>query len=235
MKNLRLGDQFFMPELRKLLKTANDKTEIWIDSGEKFQLNETQKFNDSAAFRKSRMHFYSQIRFNKKIIDKFENLSRLTGNDYWAIHLRGTDRISESESNRRIMKEVRAANSVLQEIGLNVLVTSDDTERGQEMSKLLTTKGFNVVFEEAKNRDRLTSSEAQDSIVDWLGLKNAKAVISFGQTNFSYEAITAGGTFNSRYYLKPTFRKRFSHRLKQEILFFKLYGKLPYMKRLIPR
>jgi hypothetical protein len=103
MKNLRLGDQFFVHDLEKLLETSNEDTEIWIESGEKFSLNEHPNFRDSSQFRAARLDFYNKIKFNKKILEKYNSISKNTGSKYWAIHIRGTDRISETISNSRII------------------------------------------------------------------------------------------------------------------------------------
>ena len=228
LRNLRVGDQLFMPKLRNLLKYSNSDTEIWIESGEKFSLNEGRNFQDSPDFRSTRLDFYNQLVFNKKILQGYKSISAETGPNYWAIHLRGTDRKSESISNHEIIKKVKLRRDDLRSAGTKVFVASDDAERGLDLAKSLIGEGYTVVFDRDKNRNRLSIEEAKESVVDWLGLVHAKIVVSFGGTTYSHEAVVAGNSFESRIYLGSSIQRQVIDKIRQEALFFKLYGKLPY-------
>ena len=174
------------------------------------------------------MEFYNQIVFNRGILDNSDSLLSQLGEVFWAVHIRDNDRKSEAIYNDRIIKEIRRNKSQIEEIGRRVFLASDNTRRGVELKALLEKEGYEVFFDEAKNRDRLNPYEAQESIVDWLALKNAKCVVSFGGTTFSYEALVAGDSFDSRIYLKPSTRKRILSKIRKVILLFKLYGKIPF-------
>ena len=235
MKNLRLGDQFFVRDLEKFLETSNEDTEIWIESGEKFSLNEQPNFRDSSEFRAARLDFYNKIKFNKKIIEKYNSISKNTGSKYWAIHIRGTDRISETISNSKIIKEVIRRETDLRLQSSTVFIASDDSKRGAELAHSLTLEGYQVIFDPEKNRNRLTGEEVPESVTDWIALKNASTVVSFGGTTYSYEACVAGNTFDSRIHLKSSDYRQIINRLQTELLFLKLYSKLPYSHSFISR
>jgi hypothetical protein len=229
LKNLRVGDQAFMPTLRRMLRKHPEASEIWIESGEKFSLDQKRTFNDSASFRESRMAFYREIKFNKKIIENSKLLLGQLGSDYRAVHIRDTDRKSETVNNERLTKEIFRNRSNVTAPEKRFFIASDDAIRGAELKDLLIQKDLEVYFDAGKNRNRLNPNEVQESIVDWLALKGAQSVISFGGTTFSYEAVVAGNSFNSRVHLKPQIHRRCLSKLSKEVLLFNLYGKLPFM------
>jgi hypothetical protein len=235
MKNLRLGDQYFMPELKQILSQSNEETELWIESGEKFNLGEDRKFFDSHEFRAARLEFYNQIKFNPQIIEKFNLISKETGPKYWAVHIRGNDRNSESISNPKILNQLAKKQKYLRSVSSTVFIASDDVERGQDLATSFTQEGYKVIFDSNKNRNRLSSEEAQESVVDWLGLKNASSVVSYGGTTYSYEAVVAGNSYDSRIYLSHSVNRRVISHLRKEALFFKLYGKVPLTHQFVSR
>jgi hypothetical protein len=229
LKNLRVGDQAFMPTLRRILRRYPEASEIWIESGEKFSLNQKRSFKDSADFRKSRLDFYKEIKFNKRIVESSNALLSQLGSEYCAIHIRDTDRKSETVSNERLISEIfgNKPNGKVSE--KKFFIASDNTIRGAEFKDLLTRKGFEVFFDPDKNRDRLNPDEVQASVVDWLALREAKTVVSFGSTTFSYEAVVAGNSFDSRVHLKPKIFRQGLNRISKEFLLLKLYKKLPFV------
>lgn len=235
MKNLRLGDQFFMPELKQILSQSSKETDVWVESGEKFSINEGRSFFDSLEFRAARLEFYNQIKFNPQIIEKFNLISKETGPKYWAVHIRGNDRNSESISNPKILNQLAKKQKYLRSVSATVFIASDDVGRGQDLAASLTQEGYKVIFDPNKNRNRLSSEEAQESVVDWLGLKNASSVVSYGGTTYSYEAVVAGNSYDSRIYLSQSVNRRITDRLRKEVLFFKLYGKVPLTNKFFPR
>ena len=228
LKNLRIGDQSFMPTLRYMLAMNPEASEIWIDSGEKFLLEGKRNFKDSEKFRKSRMEFYDGIKFNGNIIEASSSLMNRLGSEYWAIHIRYNDRRKETIDNRSIIRKVTRSGPITNNLGKKVFIASDDTSRGEDLQNLLEHEGFQVFFDVNKNRNRLNSNEVQEAIVDWLALKKAKSVVSFGGTTFSYEAVVAGDSFKSRVYLNPQIHRRCLNKLSKEVLLFNLYGKLPF-------
>lgn len=229
LKNLRVGDQAFMPTLRRMLDKFPGVAEIWIESGEKFLLDQRRTFKDSASFRESRMAFYDKVKFNKRIIENSKLLLSQLGNEYCAMHIRDTDRKSETVNNERLIKEIFRNRPNVKVSEKKIFIASDDSIRGTELKDLLIQKDLEVFFDADKVRDRLNPTEVQGSIVDWLALKRAQSVISFGGTTFSYEAVVAGNSFNSRVHLKPQIHRRCLNKLGKEVLLFNLYGKLPFM------
>jgi hypothetical protein len=168
-------------------------------------------------------------------MEMYHSIASKTGPRYWAIHIRGTDRNSESISNSKIMRQVKLKQKYLREVSSTVYIASDDIERGLDLSNSLLRDGYKVVFDPDKNRDRLTTGEAQESVVDWLVLKNAFSVISYGGTTYSYEAVVAGGTYDARIHLKPTIFRQIIDKPRREFLFLRLYGKFPYSHSFISR
>ena len=229
LKNLRVGDQAFMPTLRRMLRRYPEASEIWIESGEKFLLGQKRSFKDSTEFRKSRMDFYKEIKFNKRIIENSNSLLRQLGSEYYAIHIRDTDRKSETVNNESLINEILGNRSNIKLPKKKFFIASDNSIRGAELKDLLSQKGFEAFFDANKNRDRLNPDEVQGSVVDWLALKGARTVVSFGGTTFSYEAVVAGNSFNSRVHLKPKILRRCLKKLSKEVLLLKLYGKLPFV------
>ena len=227
LKNLRIGDQAFMPKLRRLILGANSSTSIVVISGEKFLLNERPSFKDSEDFRKFRESFYKNIQFSESVnllVD--EKLSSLSS-DFWAIHLRATDRSSEAMSLSKIKDAILASRYSLNLKDRNVFIASDDQERGLHLSSALTNKGYKVIYFPEINRNRLSKLEALDSIVDWILLSKATQVFSHGSTTYSYEASVAGGTFESRIHLAEGKIHQAKRILQKELLDFRLYGKIP--------
>jgi hypothetical protein len=229
LKNLRVGDQAFMPTLRRMLRRYPGASEIWIESGEKFSLNQKRSFKDSTEFRKSRLDFYKEITFNKRIVENSHSLLSQLGSEYCAIHIRDTDRKSETVNNESLISEILGNHSNRKVSEKKIFIASDNTMRGAEIKDLLKQKGFEVFFDADKNRDRLNPDEVQGSVVDWLALRGAKTVVSFGGTTFSYEAIVAGNSFDSRVHLKPKILRRCLNRFSNEVLLLNLYGKLPFV------
>ena len=227
LKNLRIGDQAFMPKLRRLILSANSSTSIVVISGEKFLLNEGPSFKDSPDFRKNRQSFYRDIKFSEPVnLLVNERLSSLSSN-FWAIHLRATDRSSEAMSLSKIKNAILATRYSLNLKDRNVFIASDDQERGLHLSSALTNEGFKVIFFPEINRNRLSNHEALDSIVDWILLSKARQVFSYGSTTYSYEASVAGGTFESRIHLAEGKIHQAKRMLQKELLDFRLYGKIP--------
>ena len=227
MKNLRIGDQAFMPKLRRLILRANSSTSIVVISGEKFLLNQKPSFKDSRDFRGMRHYFYKNIQFSEPVnLLVNERLSSL-GSNFWAIHLRATDRSAETVSLIKIKDAILASNYSLNLKDRNVYIASDDQERGLQLSSALINEGFKVVFLPEINRNRLSKQEALDSIVDWILLSKARHVFSYGSTTYSYEASVAGGTFESRIYLAEGKIHQAKRMVQKELLDFRLYGKLP--------
>jgi hypothetical protein len=230
LKNLRVGDQAFMPSLKRILQTHSEISEIWIESGEKFLFEQDRNFQDSPEFRRLRMNFYNQVKFQKSILHNLNSLLSQVGEEFWAVHIRDNDRKSETIHNAKIVKEIQKNKSKVEKIGKTVFLASDNARRGVELKALLEKEGYDVFFDEAKNRDRLNPDEAQESIVDWLALRNAKCIVSFGGTTFSYEALVAGNSFDSRIYLKPSKGRRALSKIHKEALLFRLYGKIPFIQ-----
>ena len=227
LKNLRIGDQAFMPKLRRLIVSANSSTSIAVISGEKFLLSQKPSFKDSRDFRGMRQSFYKNIQFSDSVkLLVNERLSTL-GRNFWSVHLRATDRSAEALSLGRITDAILVHNNSLNLKNDSVYIASDDQERGLQLSSALTDQGFKVVFIPEINRNRLSNHEALDSAVDWILLSKARQVFSYGSTTYSYEASVAVGTFESRVDLTEGKIHQAKRAVQKEALDFKLYGKLP--------
>jgi hypothetical protein len=228
LRNLRAGDQIFMPKLRKLIRKNFQTRCITIISGEKFNLNEGRYFKDSQLFRSLRKEFYEKLVFS----DEVNHLIRETENQfegpYWAIHLRETDRKNESLAIDAVVKEIMQLKNIPELQTQQVYIATDDHRRGLELSEKLTILGFKPKYLAKLNRDRLTEKEAVHSLLDWVILSRATRIVSYGTTTFSYEAAVAGGTFDKRIHIDESVGKKVIRSIRKELLNFRLYGKFPY-------
>ncbi len=227
LKNLRIGDQAFMPKLRRLLKATDSSTRLIVFSGEKFLINQKPSFNDSSEFRSMRQSFYNSIQFSRSANLLIDDKLKVLGRNFWAIHLRATDRSTEVVSLRKIVDAIHLSDSSLNLRGRSVYIASDDQKRGLHLSSILTNEGFQVCFFPEINRNRLSKLEALDSVVDWFLLSKAQHMFSYGSTTYSYEAAVAGGIFESRTHIAKSSIEATKRSVQKELLDFKLYRKLP--------
>ena len=227
LKNLRIGDQAFMPKLRRLILSANSSTSIVVISGEKFLLSQKPSFKDSRDFRGMRQSFYKNIQFSEPVKLLVNEKINTLGSNFWSIHLRATDRSAEAMSLNKVVAAILLHSYSLNLKNRNVYIASDDQERGLKLSAALVDKGFKVIFFPEINRNRLNHDEGLDSAVDWILLSKASQVFSYGSTTYSYEAAVAGGTFESRIHLAGGKIHQAKRVVQKELLDFRLYRKLP--------
>jgi hypothetical protein len=228
LKNLRVGDQLFMPKLQSLLDKSAFRESITIISGEKFYLKGGKNFSDSSEFRALRREFYSKIDFSSSVKDLLEKIEKKFEPDYWAIHLRETDRKKDSLSIKRIIDEILKLNDIGAMRKTQVYIASDEQKRGLELHDKLVELGFRPLYLSELNRNRLSESEGLFSVLDWILLSRATRIVSYGSTTFSYEAAVAGGSFENRIYISDGLIKKIIKSMNKELLNLQLYGKFPY-------
>lgn len=228
LRNLRAGDQLFMPKLRKLIRENIQTRCIMIISGEKFNLNEGRYFKDSHHFRSLRKEFYEKLVFSDEVNQLIRETENQFEGPYWAIHLRETDRKNESLAIDAVVREIMQLRNLQELLSQQVYIATDDHRRGLELSEKLTKLGFKPKFLAELNRDRLTEKEAVHSLLDWVILSRATRIVSYGTTTFSYEASVAGGTFDKRLYINESVGKKVIRSIRKELLNVRLYGKFPY-------
>jgi len=227
LRNLRLGDQRHMPRLRRLFKKSKSSPEVLIVTGEKFYFNGSRFFHDSDEFRSLRREYYSKVKFSSKIEEEFTSILQILGNEFWAIHLRTTDRIKEKVSNKRILHKIKAGRSKGQ-LSNFVYISSDDREAALYWKASLEALNFKVVLQIDIPRDRSSESEAFYAMTDWLVLSKASRIVSYGETTFSYEAAVAGGSFSNRIYVQDSLSRKIGRAISRNILAIRLYRKIPF-------
>lgn len=228
LKNLRVGDQMFMPKLRSLLEKSGLRESITIISGEKFYLKGGKNFGDSAEFRALRRDFYSKIEFSFSVRDLLEKIEKKFEPNYWAIHLRETDRKNDSMSIKRIIDEILRLKDIDAMRMNQAYIASDDLNRGLALHDKLAELGFRPLYLSELNRNRLSESEGVFSALDWILLSRATRIVSYGSTTFSYEAAVASGSFENRIYISDGLIKKIKRSINKELLNLRLYGKFPY-------
>jgi hypothetical protein len=233
MKNLRAGDQLFIPKLREFLDTCTASTTLLIESGEKFWLQGGRYFRDSDEFRRIRRKFYERIIYSDAVKNLVQERSTGLTKEYWAVHLRETDRIKEALPIERVVEAIISSEGIHKLSSESVYIASDNVTRGMELKTKLDQFGIRTVFHMDMNRDRLSLEESLDSLADWVLLSRASRIVSYGSTTFSYEAAVAGGTFDRRIHLKESTLKRTKRNVSKELLNLRLYGKLPYSTKFL--
>ncbi len=228
MKNLRAGDQIFIPKLREFLDRCTASTTLLIESGEKFWLKGGRYFSDSNEFRIIRKNFYQRIVYSDAVKKLVQERSIGLTDEYWAVHLRETDRLREALPIERVVKAIISSEGIHSLSSESVYIASDNEKRGMELKNRLHQLGIKTVFHADMNRDRLSLDESVESMADWVLLSRASRIVSYGSTTFSYEAAVAGGTFDRRIHIKDSIVRKTKRNVSKELLNLKLYGKLPY-------
>ena len=227
LRNLRLGDQRYMPRLKKYLQRSKNSPDVLIISGEKFHLGGSRFFKDSYDFRSLRQNFYSKVKFSSKIEEELAAMLKILGSSFWAVHLRNTDKIKEKVSDEKILQAIKGAKSKDQ-LSNSVYISSDDREAALYWKKTLEILDFRVVLQIDILRDRASASEPFFAMTDWLVLSKASRIVSYGESTFSYEAAVAGGSFSNRIYVHDSLYRKIVRELSKRILMFRLYRKLPF-------
>lgn len=227
LRNLRIGDQRYMPKLRKFLKKAKNLPSILIISGEKFYLNGSRFFHDSAEFRSLRQKYYSQVKYSSKIEAELYSILKHLDIGFWALHLRTTDRKEEMVSEDKILQKIKKQKSKGQ-LSNFVYISSDNMETALNWKDILEDLKFNTVLRSDIPRDRLLETEAFYAMTDWLVLSKANKIVSYGKTTFSYEAAVAGGTFSNRIYIRDSIFRMAKRKISKNLLIIRLYRKFPF-------
>ena len=192
------------------------------------QSSRERSSSDSSEFRALRREFYSKIKFSSSVKDLLEKIEKKFEPDYWAIHLRETDRKKDSLSIKRIIDEILKLNNIGAMRKTQVYIASDEQKRGLELRDKLVELGFRPLYLSELNRNRLSESEGLFSVLDWILLSRATRIVSYGSTTFSYEAAVAGGSFENRIYISDGLIKKIIKSMNKELLNLQLYGKFPY-------
>jgi len=225
VKGMRLGEQRLMNKLKNEITNQKENLDIVVISGGKFLLNRNRFFTDSSTFRTLRKEVYNQLKFHKKILENVDALQKQLGKNYVAVHLRGTDRISETI---KIKKFIKLLKLDLNKIYESIFICGDSYDRRMALQDLLEKTGFNNIVVPEIDFSRSTVSGIQDAAADWLVLSKAKKIIFSEGTTFSYEAAVAGGVFSNSVILKQNRFYRFYRKSVSRLKMAKLYKQVPF-------
>lgn len=225
IKGMRLGEQRLMNKLKNEIRIQKENLDVVVISGGKFLLNRNRFFTDSSTFRTLRKEIYDQIKFHKKILENVNALQKQLGKNYVAVHLRGTDRISETI---KIKKFIKLLKLDFNNINEPIFICGDSYDRRMVLQDSLEKAGFNNIIVPEIDFSRSTVSGIQDAAADWLVLSKAKKIIFSEGTTFSYEAAVAGGVFSNSVILKQNRFYRFIRKSVSRLKMAKLYKQIPF-------
>lgn len=189
------GEQFFMPELRRMLNEHSPEV-MAIVAGGKFTLNGDRELTSEQArhFRELRYLAYQGVHLHPMIEDEVARYRDRHG-QYLGLHLRYSDRNTQAPWFWHIGPEVKrlAADKGL----TDVFVASDSITARDGWISRLTRSGFQAWGTQPESMDRHESASALGALVDWRLLAQSSAMTYFQESSFAEEACVASGAFET--------------------------------------
>lgn len=223
LRGNRLGEQRFMNKIAKLLSSEKDYKQLTIVAGGKFEL----KPNRNARIFQARRHLvYKDLVFNKQIADDANEMLDTLKRPYIALHLRGTDRATQSISDRHL---IRATMNLREKENIDaVLIVGDSAVRIAKVANLLDLQGITPQLSPVNNLSRTSTKGAKMAVLDWMLLKGAGAIVASDSSTFAIEAAVAGGTYRESVFLRPNLNKRLRNYIREKVIVFRKFRVNPF-------
>ena len=186
LAGLDKGEQVFMPELKSLLESGCDISEIRISAGGKFSINQ-----QGSSFLEARRSFYKDDLKLNSAIENEAAAQVSTQLEYVGLHLRYADRNHQAPTRRQALRAVKTACAAT---NVRSVFIATDTPSGLEWwRKKLQNLGIAAWWNSPEviisNPDR----ETEMALIDWRILGNSRAVVYFAESSFGEEAAVASG------------------------------------------
>lgn len=189
------GEQFYMPELRRMLNEHSPEV-IAIVAGGKFTINGDRRLSheQEKRFRQLRFQAYQGVQLHPMIEDEVARYRALHGR-YLGLHLRYSDRNAQAPWFWRIGPEVK---KLVSETGIpDIFVASDSKTARDSWTSRLTRAGFNTWVTQPESMNRHEAASALGALVDWRILAQSTAMTYFRESSFAEEACVASGAFET--------------------------------------
>jgi hypothetical protein len=175
-----------MPELRALIESDQDVSEIWISAGGKFALGGLD-FEFAAA---RRDYYRDDLEFSAEIEREADSQS-LAHNEYLGLHLRYSDRNHQAPTRKQT---VRAIKTVFDGFNVNrVFIATDAPSDLHWWQERLKRMGISTWWNLASSHGPVDSRTAALALIDWRVLGRSRGVVYFAESSFGEEAAVASG------------------------------------------
>lgn len=205
------GEQYFMPELNKIIESLTEKTTIVIRSGGNFSLSRQHSWIE-------RSTWYKSFDFCPQIEQAAQSVS-INRERYLGLHLRYTDRSHETPTRSKIRKSLF---ELIDRTGIrSVFIASDSRIQLNWWTEMLNKSGVESWSYQSASIAEGLENRGVNALIDWRLLTRADALIYFAASSFGSEAAVATGHFENSIALAPSERIRLLNRTKE--LGFSIY------------
>lgn len=222
LKGGKMGEQFYLAELEKLLEEkAFNRFRLLIVSGGNFFLSAVTV----EQYEKKKSQFYNQLKFSSEVLNLVNKFKYEVTESYIAVHIRSLDLRSKNPSLRQVIKKITEINF---NKNLPIFIASDSQYKKNKLYRKLVKLDFTVLTHSGP-LDRLKEDSAVSTIFDWIIIANSSLLIC-GESSFSEESVFMSCGLTRRIALKPSvFRKFFLKPFdKISTFYFKIYKNNSY-------
>ena len=179
------GEQALLDELFVAIQSDHQLKMLVIIAGGLFTLNP----RDDMTFRRGREDFYRSLPWHPAISERAAQIE--VGNEYSALHIRGTDRSREAPTRRVIERSLQH----MRESGTadSLFIAADNAPSRQEWTRRSQELGFTPWSVGDTDFTRSAHAGGISAAVDWLLLSRSSFIAYPGASTFSAEACVANG------------------------------------------
>jgi hypothetical protein len=195
LAGLDRGEQAFMPDLRAALALMPDARAVVLSAGGKFYLDGDAVLTEQQArdFRIRRAAGYAALPLHAQVE---ERAAVASGHEPFAgLHLRYSDRSTQTPWRRAIAPAVRAVTSATGTSDL--FVASDSGDERRRWTHEATKLGLRPWSADPGDFPRSDPRSALGALVDWRILTQSSAMVYFAASSFAEEAAVASGAFDA--------------------------------------
>ena len=193
LAGLELGEQHFMPEVSRLLKSGGVQ-EIVISAGGKFTLKggAVLSADEERVFRQERQQAYEELPLHPEV--ELQAQTAAQGFPlFHALHLRYSDRALESPWKRQITAALTKLKKRTEATSL--FIASDSASAKEEWLRKSRELGWNPWTSDSDEFSREDPRSSRSALLDWRILSKAHSLVFFAASSFAEEAAVAGGSY----------------------------------------
>ena len=193
LAGLELGEQHFMPELSRLLKSGEVR-EVLISAGGKFTLKGGALLtaDEERVFRQERKLAYAQLPLHPEV--ELEARTATRGLPaFHGLHLRYSDRALESPWKRQITAALTELKNRTEATSL--FIASDSASAKEEWLRKARELGWDPWTSDSDEFSREDPRSSRSALLDWRILSRAHSLVFFAASSFAEEAAVAGGSY----------------------------------------
>lgn len=192
IRGLDLGEQHFMPDLRRALTENPAISQIVLVAGGKFMLagdSELTELQDQE-FRRRRAAAYAILALNPEI-DVHAAAQIEQHRPYLGLHLRYSDRNHQAPTRRQVADALEQL-AVASEL-TSLFIASDTRSELERWSSTAHELGLEPWSASPVTLDRSDPRSALGALIDWRILGGSEAMVFFSESSFAEEAAVATG------------------------------------------